>query len=149
MRVFSSIDEVRASLGTELGPTASLIIDQARIDAFARTTGDGQWIHVDPDRAVGGPYGATIAHGFLTLSLIPYFARELFELTFCRARINYGLDKVRFPAPVPVGSGLCARATFVGLEEKGAAFMLTTEYVVEAEGASRPACVARTLVQLA
>ncbi|ONF73705.1 MaoC family dehydratase [Amycolatopsis keratiniphila] len=145
-RVFASAGDVQAVLGEEFGPTGWLTVDQARIDAFAEATGDHQWIHTDPERAATGPFGTTIAHGFLTLSLIPYFARELYRLDFGTARINYGLGKVRFPAPVPVGSRLRAKATFTELQPGTAGVTVTTRYVVELDGTAKPACVAETLV---
>jgi len=145
-RVFTSTDEVRAALGDELGPTEWLVVQQDRIDAFADATEDHQWIHTDPAKAASGPFGATIAHGFLTLSLIPRFAKELYRLDFGTARINYGLGKVRFPAPVPVGSRLRANATFTEFRPGTAGVTVTTRYVVELDGAAKPACVAETLV---
>ncbi|KFZ77040.1 enoyl-CoA hydratase [Amycolatopsis sp. MJM2582] len=145
-RVFASAEEVQAALGQEIGPTEWLTINQLRIDAFAATTEDDQWIHTDPAKAASGPFGATIAHGFLTLSLIPRFAKELYRLDFGTARINYGLGKVRFPAPVPVGSRLRASATFTDLQPGTAGVTVTTRYVVELDGAAKPACVAETLV---
>ncbi|MFE5501987.1 MaoC family dehydratase [Amycolatopsis japonica] len=145
-RVFASAEEVQAALGQEIGPTEWLTINQLRIDAFAATTEDDQWIHTDPAKAASGPFGATIAHGFLTLSLIPRFAKELYRLDFGSARINYGLGKVRFPAPVPVGSRLRASATFTELQPGTAGVTVTTRYVVELDGAAKPACVAETLV---
>lgn len=144
-RVFASLDEVRAALGETIGPSEPLIVDQQQIDAFAGATGDHQWIHTDPDRAANGPYGATIAHGYLTLSLIPQFAAQLVALEFGSARINYGVNKVRFPAPVRVGSRLRATVTFVDIAEGPAGAVLTAKYVVDGGGA-KPACVAETLV---
>ncbi|MET9262054.1 MaoC family dehydratase [Amycolatopsis sp. NPDC004079] len=148
-RVFSSADEVRAALGEEIGPTEWFAVDQARIDAFAEATGDRQWIHTDPERAANGPFGSTIAHGFLTLSLIPFFSAQLVRLDFGSARINYGLGKVRFPSPVPVGSRLRARATFAEAKDSASGVTVTTRYTVELEGAAKPACVAETLVVVA
>lgn len=148
-RVFGSADEVRTALGEEIGPTEWFTVDQARINAFAEATGDRQWIHTDPERAANGPFGSTIAHGFLTLSLLPYFGTQLFRLEFGSARINYGLGKVRFPAPVPVGSRLRATATFADLQPGKSGVTVTTQYVVELEGAAKPACVAETLVVVA
>jgi acyl dehydratase len=145
-RVFASPDEVRDALGEPLGPTGWLVVEQARITAFADTTGDDQWIHTDPECAATGPFGTTVAHGFLTLSLIPQFSRELFRLGFGTARINYGLGKVRFPAPVPVGSRLRATAAITDLRPGPAGTTVTTRYVVEIDGAAKPACVAETLV---
>ncbi|MDA3644210.1 MaoC family dehydratase [Saccharopolyspora indica] len=148
LRTFTSLAEVEAAFGDELGPTEPLVITQERIDAFADATGDHQWIHTDPARAASGPYGSTIAHGYLTLSLLPHFGRQLFALDFGTARINYGVNKVRFPAPVPVGSALRARATFADLRESANGATLTTRYTVEREGAEKPACVAEMLVVL-
>ena len=148
-RVFGSADEIRAALGEEIGPTAWFAVDQARIDAFADATGDHQWIHTDPARAASGPFGSTVAHGFLTLSLIPFFSAQLVRLDFGSARINYGLGKVRFPAPVPVGSRLRASASFADLKPSSAGVTVTTRYTVELEGAPKPACIAETLVVVA
>ena len=144
-RAFSSVEDVRAALGEPIGPSRPLVIDQVRIDAFAETTDDPQWIHTDPGRAAAGPYGATIAHGYLTLSLLPHFGRELFAFDFGSARVNYGVNKVRFPAPVPVGSALRATVTFTDIDENPAGHVISARYVVES-GAVKPACVAETLV---
>ncbi|RDI55956.1 MaoC family dehydratase [Nocardia mexicana] len=148
VRTFTDLDQVRAALGVRLGPSQPLAIDQHRIDAFAEATGDHQWIHVDPARAAGGPFGRTIAHGFLTLSLLPYFGQQLFALEFGTARVNYGIDKVRFPDPVPVDSALRCTATFTELRDTTAGAILTTRYVVHAADETKPACVADTLVLL-
>ncbi|MCK0438934.1 MaoC family dehydratase [Gordonia alkaliphila] len=145
-RVFSSLDDVRATIGEELGPGTPITVEQSRIDAFADATGDHQWIHVDPERAAAGPYGATIAHGYLTLSLLPQFGADLFTIDFGGARINYGANKVRFPAPVLVNSVLTATATVVDVADGPAGAMITIKYVVTAEGAAKPALVAETLV---
>ncbi|NEW26667.1 MaoC family dehydratase [Nocardia cyriacigeorgica] len=147
-RVFTSLDEVRAALGEQIGPSDPLVVDQQRITGFAEATGDLQWIHVDPERAANGPYGATIAHGYLTLSLLPHFSRSLVSFEFGSARINYGVDKVRFPAPVPVGTQLRATVTLTDITESAAGALVTTKYVVDG-GASKPACVAQTLVLIA
>ncbi len=148
MHTFHSFDEVRAALGVEFGPSPAMVVDQARVDGFAEVTGDDQWIHIDTERAAAGPYGATIAHGYLTLSLIPILARQLYELPFCRARVNYGLNKVRFPAPMLVGSVVRARSTFVDLVHNGATATLTVRHTIEAERSPKPVCVADTLVLL-
>ena len=145
-RVFSSLDQLRDALGEEIGPSAPLVVEQERIDAFAEATGDHQWIHVDPERAADGPYGTTIAHGFLTLSLIPLFGRDLYSIEFGSARLNYGLNKVRFPAPVPVGSSLTATVTFTDIAEGPAGATVTAKYVITAEGAAKPSCIAEFLV---
>lgn len=145
-RTFTSADELRAALGEEIGPSDPIVIDQARIDAFADATGDHQWIHVDPVRAADGPFGTTIAHGFLTLSLVPMFGADLFSLDFGSSKINYGADKIRFPAPVPVDSSLTATATFTDVTESPSGLTVGLTYVVTVEGASRPSLVAQTLV---
>lgn len=145
-RVFNSLDEVRAAVGEEIGPSEPLVIEQSRIDAFADATGDHQWIHVDPERAANGPFGTPIAHGYLTLSLVPLFGADLFSLDFGGARINYGANKVRFPSPVPVNSSLTATASITDVTDGPAGTILTVKYVVTAEGAPKPALVAETLV---
>ena len=145
-RVFTDIDQVRAAVGEPIGPSDPLTVEQGRIDAFADATGDHQWIHVDPQRAAHGPFGTTIAHGYLTLSLLPLFGADLFQLKFGGARINYGVNKVRFPSPVPVDSVLTATATVTDVTEAPAGHVLTIKYVVTAEGADKPALVAETLV---
>ncbi|KPC87575.1 dehydratase, partial [Streptomyces sp. NRRL WC-3753] len=105
-RIFASVDELRAAVGEQLGHTDWLEIEQKRIDQFAEATGDHQWIHVDPEQAKEGPFGTTIAHGYLTLSLLPVFGPQLISVEGVRMGVNYGVNKVRFPAPVPVGSRL-------------------------------------------
>ncbi len=148
VRTFTDLEQLRAALGEEMGPGEALIVDQARIDAFAEATGDHQWIHVDPVRAAAGPFGGTIAHGYLTLSLLPLFGQQLFALEFGSARVNYGVDKVRFPAPVPVDSALRCTATFTDLRDTAGGSLVTTRYVVQADSAAKPACVANMLVLL-
>ncbi|MCD0449134.1 MaoC family dehydratase [Actinocorallia sp. API 0066] len=145
---FGSLEEVRAALGTPLGPTPWLPVHQDWINEFGRLTGDQQWIHTDPDRAASGPFGTTIAHGFLTLSLVPQFGAQLFRLEFGSARVNYGLNRVRFPAPVPVDARVRAAAEFRELSPSGAGHQLTTQYTIELEGSAKPACVAETLTLL-
>ncbi|QKT08806.1 MaoC family dehydratase [Gordonia sp. X0973] len=148
-RTFTSLDDVRAAIGEEIGPGPSLVIDQDRINQFADATGDHQWIHVDVEKATAGPFGAPIAHGYLTLSLIPFLGSSLLNLDFGAAKINYGANKVRFPSPVPVGSSLSATVTVTDVAESPAGAVLTLKYVVTAEGAAKPACVAETLVLVA
>ncbi|MEV0149906.1 MULTISPECIES: MaoC family dehydratase [unclassified Nonomuraea] len=143
--VFASLEEVESALGRPMGPSAWLVVDQERIDAFADATGDHQWIHVDAERAAAGPFGRTVAHGYLTLSLIPHFGQQLFRLDLGQARVNYGVNKARFPAPVPAGSRLRARASFAELRETAAGAALTTRYTIEIDGAPKPACVAETV----
>lgn len=145
MRVFTSLDELRAAVGESVGPGPWLTIDQARIDGFAKTTGDDQWIHVDPERAATGPYGATIAHGYLTVSLIPLLGRDVYTVDFGTARINYGSNKVRFPAPVRSGTRIRATATIAEVRVEESKAMLTVRWTIENDGQAKPACIAETL----
>ncbi|MBH0778033.1 MaoC family dehydratase [Nocardia sp. NEAU-351] len=145
MRTFTSIEELSSALGETIGPGPWLTVDQARVDAFAECTGDDQWIHVDPARAADGPYGATIAHGYLTLSLLPFLGRDVFGLDFGNARINYGSNKVRFPAPVRVGTRVRASATPADLRVEDGRGLLTVRWVIENEGNDKPVLVAETL----
>ncbi|MCC3767083.1 MaoC family dehydratase [Streptomyces sp. UNOC14_S4] len=144
-RIFSSLDELRSAVGDELGPGDWVEVDQKRIDLFAEATGDHQWIHVDPERAADGPFGTTIAHGYLTLSLLPLFVPMLMRVEGVRMGINYGLNKVRFPAPVPVGSRLRARAVLTAVTEVEGGVQLTTAVTVEREGGTKPVCVAESV----
>ncbi|WP_329130335.1 MaoC family dehydratase [Streptomyces sp. NBC_01476] len=146
-RVFSSPDDLRAAVGEQLGWTDWLEIDQKRIDAFAEATGDHQWIHVDPQKAAAGPFGTTIAHGFLTLSLIPALTPRLFRVEGVKMGVNYGVNKVRFPAPVPVGSRLRGTAVVAEVSEAGGGFQLVTQVTIEREGGEKPVCVAETVAR--
>ena len=148
MRTFTSLDDVSAAAGSEIGTSEWLVVDQARIDAFADATLDHQWIHVDTDAAAAGPFGRTIAHGFLTLSLLPHFASEVFRLETPGARLNYGLEKVRFPSPVPVDSRLRSHVRFGEVRELAQGKQLIVEHTVEIEGQDKPACVAAHVVLL-
>jgi acyl dehydratase len=121
-------------------------VDQPRINQFADATGDHQWIHVDPDRAASGPFGATIAHGFLTLSMLPLFIQDALRFDDVRMSVNYGLNRVRFTAPVPVGSELRARFRLVGIEDvAGQGMQVTMEATIERKGSDKPVCVAETI----
>jgi acyl dehydratase len=121
-------------------------VDQGRINQFADATGDHQWIHVDPDRAASGPFGATIAHGFLTLSMLPLFIQDALRFDDVRMSVNYGLNRVRFTAPVPVGSELRARFRLVGIEDvAGQGMQVTMEATIERKGSDKPVCVAETI----
>jgi acyl dehydratase len=143
MEVYRSITELEKAVGQELGPTDWFTVTQDRIDGFADVTEDHQWIHVDPERAADGPFGATVAHGFLTLSLIPRFVSSLRRIEGARMGVNYGLNKVRFPSAVREGSRVRARTTMVDLERIGEdAVQMVTRTVVEVEGGDKPACVA-------
>lgn len=148
MKVLNSLAELDAWVGQEVAVTDWVLVDQASIDAFAHATGDHQWIHTDPVRAAGGPFGATIAHGFLTLSLLPRFFSMALDFRASGMGVNYGLNKVRFPAPVPVNSRLRARMTLAELEWlPGGACQMTWRVTMEREGGDRPVCVAESLVR--
>lgn len=144
-RVFDTVEDFRAAQGQLLGVGEWLPITQERIDAFADVSEDWQWIHVDPALAADGPYGATIAHGYLTLSLIPFLARRIFRVDGARMAINYGLNKVRFPQPVTTGSRIRAVATLVSVADVPAGVQAVVSYSIEIEGQDKPACVAETL----
>jgi acyl dehydratase len=144
-RTFTSVDEMKAAIGEDLGSGEWLEITQDRVNAFADATGDHQWIHVDPERAKDGPFGAPIAHGFLTLSLLPVLAGSIFTVDGPKLVINYGMNKVRFPSPVPVGSRIRANAVITSVEETGSGVNMVVKNTVEIEGADKPACVAENV----
>lgn len=148
MRVFHTFDEVAAAAGEELGVSDWVEVDQARVDRFAEATGDHQWIHVDPDRAAAGPFGGTIAHGYLTLSLVPWLGSQVFALETPGAKLNYGVNKVRFPNPLIVGKRIRAHVTLGEVTDLAAGKQLTLRYTIEIEGEPKPACVAETVVLL-
>ncbi|WP_314034498.1 MaoC family dehydratase [Dietzia sp. CH92] len=145
MRVFEGLDEVSAAIGEHVGHSDWMEITQERVDAFADATGDHQWIHVDPARAAEGPYGTTIAHGYLTLSLLPVLGNQVMDIRGFSMMINYGLGKVRFPAPVPVGSRIRAGVELTSLDLKPSGAQLTSLVTVEIEGGDRPAVVAEAI----
>ena len=148
MRVFDTLSELQPLVGQMLGTSDWVSIEQERVNLFAEATGDHQWIHTDPERAAQGPFGAPIAHGFLTLSLLPTFFESGFEVRQTRMGVNYGLNKVRFPAPVPVGSRLRAHfklLDFQPIDQGGA--QITIEVTVECEGQSKPVCVAESITR--
>ena len=148
MRVFTTLDEIAAAEGEQLGSSEWLRIDQDRVNLFADATGDHQWIHVDVERSAHGPFGGTIAHGYLTLSLLPMLGAQIFALDTPGAKLNYGVNKVRFPSPVPVGSRVRASATVHQVTDVPAGKQLTLGWVIEIEGGDKPACVAETVVLL-
>ncbi len=148
MRIFSGIDEVEKAVGEDLGRSEWLEITQERVNLFADATGDHQWIHVDTEKAKEGPYGTTIAHGYLTLSLLPVLGAQIFSLEGVTMKVNYGANKVRFPAPVPVGSKIRAGAEFKSLERTAKGANVVVNYTVEVEGSAKPALVAETVVVL-
>ncbi|MBH3429053.1 MaoC family dehydratase [Pseudomonas alkylphenolica] len=143
--VFSSAQALLAAEGLELGSTEWLTISQERIDLFAEATGDHQWIHVDPVRAASGPFGACIAHGYLTQSLVNLFLPQLITIDNMAMGVNYGSDRVRFPAPVKVGSRVRGSATIVRAEQLADAVQLVVRVSVDVEGQSRPGCVIDTI----
>ncbi|GGO12720.1 MaoC family dehydratase [Microbispora rosea subsp. aerata] len=145
MRIFSNLAELVAAKGEHLGYSEWREITQERVNLFADATGDHQWIHVDPERAKDGPFGNTIAHGFLTLSLLPSLVGELYRVEGLRMAINYGLNKVRFPQPVPVGSRVRAGAEIADVKDAPSGSLVNLRVTIEAEGAGKPACVADTL----
>jgi len=148
MRTFATPQELIAAAGTELGASDWLVVEQDRIDLFAEATGDHQWIHVDPERAKGGPFGSTIAHGYLTLSLLPFLCAEIYRVDGVRMGVNYGLNKVRFVNPVRVGSAVRAVMTLMSVDEvPGDALQVATRVVVEIDGVEKPAAVAETLAR--
>jgi acyl dehydratase len=148
MRILDDLDALPGLTGDELGLSDWLEIDQERVDRFADATGDHQWIHVDPERAAAGPFGGTIAHGYLTLSLIPFLGSQVFALETPGAKLNYGVNKVRFPHPVRVGSRIRSRVTMGDVTDLPTGKQLTLRHVIEIEGQDKPACVAETVVLL-
>ncbi|MDV2478411.1 MaoC family dehydratase [Rhodococcus zopfii] len=148
MRVFQGIAEIEAAVGQHLGYSEWLEITQERVNTFADATGDHQWIHVDPERAASGPYGTTIAHGYLTLSLLPVLGSQIFTVEGLKMRINYGSNKVRFPAPVPVGSKIRAGVTVTSVERTAKGANLIVSYTVEVDGGDKPALIAETVAVL-
>ncbi len=148
MRVFSTFEEIEAAAGEEIGTSDWVEISQERVNQFADATGDHQWIHVDVERSKDGPFGGTIAHGYLTLSLVPWLGSQVFDLDTPGAKLNYGVNKVRFPNPVRVGSKVRAKVTVGEVAEIPAGRQLTLKYVIEIEGQDKPACVAETVVLL-
>jgi acyl dehydratase len=150
MREFNSIEELVPLIGQEVAVSDWVLVDQDRINRFADATGDQQWIHVDPARAQAGPYGATVAHGFLTLSLLPLLTQQAMIVHNTKMGVNYGLNKVRFPAPVPVDSKLRGRFRLQHIEmleplQGIAGAQLVWEVTIEREGSSKPVCVAESV----
>jgi acyl dehydratase len=143
--VLDNLDEVRAAVGRHLGYSEWLVVTQERIDLFAEATGDDQWIHVDPEKAAAGPFGATIAHGYLTLSLTNYFLPQIVEVRGVSMGINYGVDKVRFPTPVRVGSRIRAGAEIIAVAEIPGGVQASVRITVEIDGEPKPACVVESL----
>ena len=150
MRHFESLDALKQCVGEEVGVSEWITVDQARIDKFAEATGDFNWVHVDCERAAQGPFGKTIAHGFLTLSLLPLFTNEALTIGRVKLGLNYGLNKVRFPAPVRVDSRLRGTFKLLGMEDVppidgNPGYQITFEVTIECEGGSKPACIAENV----
>lgn len=145
MKHYERLQDLKALVGTEVGTSDWVLIDQERIDLFARATGDHQWIHVDPERAAKGPYGGTVAHGFLTLSLLPALGQAAFQIEDVRMGINYGLNKVRFPAPVKSGTRVRGRFKLLAFDPLPGGAQLTMEVTIEVEGGDKPVCVAEAV----
>jgi acyl dehydratase len=148
VRVFGSITEFEQAAGTHLGYGGWHTISQDRIDLFAEATGDHQWIHVDPVRSATGPFGSTIAHGYLTLSMIPLLVGDVYRVGGLRMGVNYGSDRLRFPSPVPVGSRLRAGVELVRVRPGGAGVQALTRITVERQGSDKPVCVTDALTLL-
>ena len=148
MKTYQNVEELKSLVGSQIGLSDWLTIDQNRIDQFAAVTGDDQWIHVDPKRAAAGMFGSTVAHGFLTLSLLPFFIRSSHKVNGARMSVNYGLNRVRFPAPVPVDSRLRAHFKLLSFEPIEGGVQLITEVSIEREGQSKPVCVAESVGRL-
>ena len=148
MRVFTTLDEVAEAANTDIGSSEWVTIDQRRVNQFAEATGDHQWIHVDLERAKTGPFGGTIAHGYLTLSLVPWLGSQVFKLQTPGAKLNYGVNKVRFPNPVLVGKRIRSHVTIGDVTDVPSGKQLTVRHTIEIEGEAKPACVAESVVLL-
>ena len=148
MRILNDSLEIAAAEGQELGVSEWVAITQDRIDMFADATGDRQWIHVDPERAAEGPFGATIAHGYLTLSMLPFLGAQVFAFAGNVARVNYGLNKVRFVAPVKVGAKVRSKVDLVEVADIEKGQRVTLQHTIEIKGSEKPACVAETVTLL-
>jgi acyl dehydratase len=146
MRVFETLAEMKALIGQEVAVSDWEVVTQERIDKFAEATGDFQWIHIDPERSAKGPFGTTIAHGFLTLSMLPLFFQKAMTIKDAKMGVNYGLNRVRFTSPVPVGSALRARMKLVSVEDiPNNGVQMVWEVTFERQGSDRPVCVAESI----
>jgi len=149
VRVFDSLDDFKAAAGEELGTSDWLTVTQEQINLFADATGDHQWIHVDPEQAARGPFGTTIAHGYLTLSLLPVFSEMIYQVNGLAMGVNYGANKVRFPNPVPAGSRLRATATLKETADIAIGTQAVINFVVEREGGDKPVLIAEVVYVMA
>ena len=147
MKSFEHLTDLQPLVGQELGVSEWVSVDQKRIDQFAEATGDHQWIHIDPVRAAAGPFKTTVAHGFLTLSMLPEMSASAFEVRDTRMGVNYGLNRVRFPAPVPSGSRLRGRFKLLSYEPIEGGAQLVVEVTMEREGSPKPVCVAESVAR--
>ncbi len=147
MRTFANFEELRAAAGSHLGYSPWRTVEQPQVTQFAEVTDDRQWIHVDPQRAAAGPFGGTIAHGYLMLSLIPSFAAKVYRVDGVRMGVNYGLNRVRFPAPLPVGSTVRAGVRLASVEPVDGGVQVVAEVTIEREGQEKPCCVAETVAR--
>jgi acyl dehydratase len=147
MKSFEHLTDLQPLVGQEIGVSEWIGVEQQRIDQFADATGDHQWIHIDPVRAAAGPFKTTVAHGFLTLSLLPEMSASAFEVRDTRMGVNYGLNRVRFPAPVPSGSRLRGRFKLLSYEPIEGGAQLTVEVTMEREGSPKPVCVAESVAR--
>lgn len=145
-RFVGGLDDLETATGATYGPSGLIPVSQERIQLFADATDDHQWIHVDGERAARGPFGTTIAHGYLTLSLVPHFLAELIDVRGAGMGINYGLNKVRFPAPLPSGSRAHASVTITAVKQSAAAAQVTLDVTIRADGIEKPVCVAQVVV---
>jgi acyl dehydratase len=149
MRTFTSPEELTAAVGEHLGYSDWRVIDQAQVNLFADATGDHQWIHVDTEKAAQGPFGTTIAHGYLMLSVLPAMMSEVYRVDGVRMGINYGLNKVRFPAPLPVGSKVRVGGTLLTVDAMpDGGYQIVNEATLEREGGEKPCCVAQTIARM-
>ena len=148
MKIFHGIEEYEQAVGTHLGHSDWHTVTQEQIDLFAEATGDHQWIHVDPQRAAEGPFGTTIAHGYLTLSLVPRLVWQVYTIEGLRMGLNYGSNKVRFPAPVPVDSRVRAGVELLSLTPTALGLQSVSRVTIEVDGSDKPGCVAETVAVL-
>ncbi|MGV9823429.1 MaoC family dehydratase [Nocardia xishanensis] len=148
MKIFQGLSELEKAVGTHLGYSDWHTVTRDQIDRFADATGDHQWIHVDPEKAAAGPFGTTVAHGFLTLSLLPMLIASVYTVEGLSMGVNYGANKVRFPAPVPVGSRVRAGVELISLAPASMGFQAISRVTVEIEDAVKPACVAESIALL-
>jgi len=147
MKRFAKLTDLQALIGQDIATSDWITIDQRRIDLFAEATGDHQWIHVDPARAAGGPFGTTVAHGFLTLSLLPEMSATAFTVDEAKMGVNYGLNRVRFPSPVPVGSRVRGHFKLLSYEVIDGGAQMVIEATMERKGSGKPVCVAESIVR--